>query len=401
MSTPLLRFKEFHGDWQSVDLGKITQTLTSGSRDWAQHYSKTGSKFIRMTNLSRVGIQLKLDDLRFVDVKSDSSDGQRTNLVHGDILISITAELGKIGWIPPNFGEAYINQHTALVRLKKTEAESRFIAHLLSTSKQNKQLNRMNDSGAKAGLNLPTIKSIRINIPAVAEQTKIANFLTAVDEKISQLTQKCELLTQYKKGVMQKIFSQALRFKDDDGRNFPDWREREIKDIAEINPKSGALPEEFLYVDLESVEKGILLRETMVQKDAAPSRAQRLLRVNDVLFQMVRPYQRNNLLFQKTGDYVASTGYAQLRAKENPSYLYHFLHLDSFISEVMNRCTGTSYPAINSNDLATILISLPTPMEQTKIANVLTAIDEKITNAQAQLAAAKQYKQGLLQQMFV
>lgn len=128
MNVPVLRFSEFSGEWESLRLGKITETITSGSRDWAQYYSNIGSKFIRMTNLSRDGIQLKLDDLKFVNIESSSSDGQRTSLVYGDILISITAELGKIGWIPLNFGEAFINQHTALIRLKKLDSNSKFIA---------------------------------------------------------------------------------------------------------------------------------------------------------------------------------------------------------------------------------------------------------------------------------
>jgi type I restriction enzyme S subunit len=107
------------------------------------------------------------------------------------------------------------------------------------------------------------------------------------------------------------------------------------------------------------------------------------------------------LFFDITGDYVASTGYAQIRTMENPRFLYQSLHLENFTAEVMNRCTGTSYPAINSSGLALILITIPSLPEQTKIANFLTAIDEKITNNQTQLDAVKQYKQGLLQQMFV
>ncbi len=206
---------------------------------------------------------------------------------------------------------------------------------------------------------------------------------------------------QYKKGVMQQIFSQKLRFKDEDGREFPEWEERELKDIADINPKTDLLPDEFVYIDLESVEKGILLKETTISKDIAPSRAQRLLRKEDVLFQMVRPYQRNNLFFDKTGSYVASTGYAQIRAYEDSRFLYHCLHLDDFIAEVMNRCTGTSYSAINSSDLASITIQVPTKEEQTKIANFLTAIDDKITHTKTQLDAVKLYKKSLLQQMFV
>ncbi|MFW5388584.1 restriction endonuclease subunit S, partial [Yersinia sp. 2542 StPb PI] len=133
----------------------------------------------------------------------------------------------------------------------------------------------------------------------------------------------------------------------------------------------------------------------------APSRAQRLLQFGDVLFQLVRPYQNNNYLFLLSGRYVASTGYAQLRSKYCSKFLYQLLHLESFISEVMNRCTGTSYPAINSSDLASIEVGVPCELEQIKIANFLCAIDEKIATKKIERDKLKIWKQGLLQQMFV
>lgn len=192
----------------------------------------------------------------------------------------------------------------------------------------------------------------------------------------------------------------ALRFRDELGRDFADWIERELQEVAEINPKTGLLPNEFVYIDLESVEKGILLKETVISKDEAPSRAQRLLNKEDILFQTVRPYQGNNLFFHESGDYVASTGYAQIRTSENSRFLYQYLHLEDFTAEVMNRCTGTSYPAINSSGLATILINLPTKPEQTKIANFLTAVDEKITQLTQKHDLLTQYKKGVMQHIF-
>jgi type I restriction enzyme S subunit len=276
-----------------------------------------------------------------------------------------------------------------------------FVFNLLQTSKIKLHFDKELTGSTIKNLSLTTIKNTKAYFPTLPEQTKIANFLTAVDDKITLLTKKADLLSQYKKGVMQQIFSQELRFKDDDGQEFPEWEEKSLGDVAEINPKTDFLPEEFIYIDLESVEKGILLKETRIRSDDAPSRAQRFLKKEDILFQMVRPYQGNNLFFDITGDYVASTGYAQIRTMENPRFLYQSLHLENFTAEVMNRCTGTSYPAINSSGLALILITIPSLPEQTKIANFLTAIDEKITNNQTQLDAVKQYKQGLLQQMFV
>ena len=151
--------------WVSKKLGNISSLVTSGSRDWAKFYSDTGSKFIRMTNLRRGGIHLKMDSLKFVNVASDSADGKRTSLQAGDILISITAELGKIGWVPPGLGEAYINQHTALVRVKSIESESKFVAYLLCSKPYHRRINALNDAGAKAGLNLATIRSLPIALP--------------------------------------------------------------------------------------------------------------------------------------------------------------------------------------------------------------------------------------------
>ena len=103
-----------------------------------------------------------------------------------------------------------------------------------------------------------------------------------------------------------------LRFPEFEG----EWERLMLKDLASINPTSGSLPEKFIYIDLESVVKGQLLKETEVFKSEAPSRAQRQLQRKDILFQMVRPYQMNNLFFDKDGNYFAYICYAQIRTKE-------------------------------------------------------------------------------------
>src|SRR5690606_28987236 len=104
--------------------------------------------------------------------------------------------------------------------------------------------------------------------------------------------------------------------------------EKALDEVARINPTSSQFPNEFVYIDLESVENGILLQKRIIKKGEAPSRAQRLLKENDVIFQTVRPYQKNNYYFKRNDDldYVASTGYAQLRAFESSMYLFQFIH---------------------------------------------------------------------------
>jgi len=197
--------------WVSKKLGNISSLVTSGSRDWAKFYSDTGSKFIRMTNLRRGGIHLKMDSLKFVNVASDSADGKRTSLQAGDILISITAELGKIGWVPPGLGEAYINQHTALVRVKSIESESKFVAYLLCSKPYHRRINALNDAGAKAGLNLATIRSLPIALPPLSEQKKIAQILSTWDQAISAIERLLENSQQRKKGLMQQLLTGKKR----------------------------------------------------------------------------------------------------------------------------------------------------------------------------------------------
>ena len=256
------------------------------------------------------------------------------------------------------------------------------------------------------GTSYPAINSndlgtIRVFVPTKPEQQKIASFLSSVDTKIEQLGKKKALLEQYKKGMMQKLFSQEISFKDERGKDYPDWEESCIHDICEINPTSGSLPNTFYYIDLESVHKGIFVNQSEVMKINAPSRAQRLLRKQDVLFQTVRPYQKNNYYFELDGDYVASTGYAQLRAKASSRFLFYLLHVQNIVNTMISRCTGTSYPAINSNDLGTIKVLVPAKNEQQKIANFLSAIDKKIELVTEQLEQARTFKKGLLQQMFI
>jgi type I restriction enzyme S subunit len=187
-----------------------------------------------------------------------------------------------------------------------------------------------------------------------------------------------------------------LRFPEFKG----EWEMKKLGEITEINPSSKKLPDNFVYIDLESVESGELKKENVINIEDAPSRAQRVLIENDVLFQMVRPYQMNNLFFNITGDYVASTGYAQIRTKQNSKYIFQYIHFQKFVDKVIERCTGTSYPAINSTDLSKIIISFPTLPEQTKIANFLTAVDEKLSALKQKKTLLEHYKKGVMQQIF-
>ena len=151
-------------------------------------------------------------------------------------------------------------------------------------------------------------------------------------------------------------------------------------EIAIFNPKS-KLPSTFEYVDLESVIGTEIVSHSTETINTAPSRAQRLAKKGDIFYQTVRPYQKNNYLFEKDrGNYVFSTGYAQLRPFVNERFLFYLIQNENFVNTVLYNCTGTSYPAINSSDLRRIDIYLSrSSTEQKCIGNTIKSLDHLIT----------------------
>ncbi len=192
-----------------------------------------------------------------------------------------------------------------------------------------------------------------------------------------------------------------LRFPEFSG----EWEMASLQDIAAINPKSDQLQNTFIYIDLEAVEKGELRKIQEIMREEAPSRAQRVINNNDILFQCVRPYQKNNyihrILNTSNQQWVASTGYAQIRTTESPNYIYHLLNTDGFNRKVMVRCTGSSYPAINSEDLATIrFYYTPDKKEQFKISRLLDLIDERIATQNKIIEDLKKLKSAIIEKVF-
>ena len=180
-----------------------------------------------------------------------------------------------------------------------------------------------------------------------------------------------------------------------------DWEQRKLSTIAEFNPKS-ELPNVFEYVDLESVVGTEMIAHKITKKSEAPSRAQRLAKTGDLFFQTVRPYQKNNYLYEKpNGNYVFSTGYAQMRPNINGYFLLASVQTEQFVKNVLDRCTGTSYPAINSNDLSEIIILVPQNNdESTQIGDCVRNLDNLITLHQRKLTHLQAKKKSLLQKMF-
>ncbi len=193
-------------EWKVRNIDSISYFVTSGARGWAKYYSDEGAVFLRIGNLTHAHINMRFDDTVFVR-PPDSAEGLRTLVAPGDVLISVTADLGIIGVIPEGFGEGYVNQHIALVRISDPEVDQRFIGWFLQSRAGQAQFERHNESGAKAGLNLPTIRSILVASPPLGEQRHIAKMLDANAEGISRFQAELNKQSHLKTALMQDLLT--------------------------------------------------------------------------------------------------------------------------------------------------------------------------------------------------
>ena len=197
--------------------------------------------------------------------------------------------------------------------------------------------------------------------------------------------------------MTKKSSTPAIRFK-----GFTDtWEQRKLAELALFNPKD-ELPQIFEYVDLESVVGTEMLSHRTEVKSSAPSRAQRLAHTGDLFYQTVRPYQKNNYLFERPdNNYVFSTGYAQMRPYVDGYFLLSLVQSERFVKVVLDNCTGTSYPAINANDLAEIEVAAPSDeSEAQKIGTIFRSIDNLITLHQRKYDKLTNVKKSMLEKMF-
>ncbi|MCX7107549.1 MAG: restriction endonuclease subunit S [Methylococcales bacterium] len=403
MSVPALRFKEFSGDWEHISLGEISKDVKYGMNSAAIPFDGF-HKYIRITDIDE-------ETREFIPSPLSSPDGkieEKYKLKIGDLVFARTgASVGKSYLYKEKDGDLYFAGF--LIKISIVGYHPYFIYTKTLTQAYKCWLSVMSMRSGQPGVNAEELKEYSFLSPSLPEQTKIANFLTAVDDKITLLTQKATLLSQYKKGVMQQIFSQELRFKDDDGQEFPEWDVIELETIAtKVTKKNKGL--DINEVLTNSATQGIVSQSDYFDREIANQKnlsGYYVVEVNDFVYNpristnaLVGPIKRNNL---KVG--VMSPLYTVFRFKEGNlvffEQYFQTTQWHDYMKSVSN--SGARHDRMNITNESFIGMPLPYPTikEQTKIANFLTAIDEKITTHQTQLNAVKQYKQGLLQQMFV
>lgn len=318
----------------------------------------------------------------------------------GSLIVSASATFGVVAIVNNDL----ITNQTFIGLVPNNDFDIDFLYSLFEAPTTKDKLLKLSAGSTIFYIARESFENLVLSVPSKAEQIKISKIFKFIDNSITLHQCKLEKLKLTKKALLQKLFPKngkhipEIRFK-----GFTDaWEQRKLSEVVTINPKT-ELPDEFKYVDLESVVGTNLLGFQVIKKENAPSRAQRLASYGDVFYQTVRPYQRNNYLFENIDkDMVFSTGYAQLRSKLDSYFLLTLVQNDNFVKVVLDNCTGTSYPAINGSELGKITVQIPSSeVEANQIGKVFRGIDKSITLHQCKLDKLQDVKKGLLQKMFV
>lgn len=236
-NVPKLRFKEFSGEWEEKSLGSISKQISYGLTVRPE-YIETGIPLISARELRNGKIDYDIASKISEDSYNDLSEKAKAK--KGDIFLTKTGTVGLSAYVNEDFLIA-ITQNIAVIRVSNENYNHQFILQTFKTQNfYRTAISKVNQSTIM-DLQLQDIRKLSVFFPSKQEQEKIASFLTSVDTKIEQLTKKDELLQQYKKGVMQKIFNQEIRFKADDGSEFCEWEEKKLGDLCKV-AKSGGTP---------------------------------------------------------------------------------------------------------------------------------------------------------------
>jgi type I restriction enzyme S subunit len=403
---PSLRFPEFNGEWEIRKLGEVAEKRIIKNKD-----NKIKNVF---TNSAIQGIVNQRDFF-------DKDIANQNNLLgyyiveHNDFVynprISTYAPVGPISRNKLKSG--IMSPLYSVFRFNIGHVD--FVEYFFNTTKWHKHMEDIANYGARddrMSFSVGDFYKMPIPLPNIEEQTKIASFLTAVDDKLQTLKQKKTLLEQYKKGVMQKIFSQELRFKDDtstslsagNGNEYADWEEKKLGDIGEII--TGKTPS---TTDLDLWDGDIqFVTPTDITENKYQFKTQRtikelsktkLLPAKSIMFTCIASIGKMSLSIKPC---VTNQQINTIIPYVNFDNEYIYYAVLSIVDYIKSTQSTNTLPIINKTEFSKFKINIPKDKnEQTKIANFLSAIDNKINHCQVQIEKTELWKKGLLQQMFI
>ena len=393
---PQLRFKGFVEKWELKKLGDVAEKIGDGLHGTPIYSEDSDIYFINGNNLSNGKIEINENTKK---VNKSTFEKNNKGLNENTLLISINGTIGNIA--------KYNNEKVMLgksVGYYKFKENTDFYYHAFQTDKiQNFFISELTGSTIK-NLSLKTLRETIISLPTIPEQEKIASFLSAVDEKIQQLTRKAALLEQYKKGVMQQLFSGKLRFKDDNGEEYADWEEKTFSDVGEI--VTGKTPSttdlnlwngEIQFVTPTDINNGKYQFNT--QRTIKEIASTRLLPSKSIMFTCIASIGKMCLSIKPCITNQQINSIVPYKDFDNEFIYYSILNIVDFIKSTQST---TTLPIINKTEFSKFKINVPISLaEQQKIAGFLSGIDEKIGVVNGELLKMQGFKKGLLQRMFI
>jgi type I restriction enzyme S subunit len=403
MSTvPKMRFKGFEGKNIESDLESMSSIRTGpfGSVLHQSDYRDEGTPIITVEHLSDQGIVHK--NLPLV---SDADKGRLKSYIlkTGDIVFSRVGSVDRNSIVTEKENGWLFSGRLLRIRTNEKLINSQYLSYYFQRDVTKYRIRSVAVGQTMASLNTEILKSFLVKYSKdIVEQIKIASFLSAIDEKIQQFTRKKKLLEQYKKGVMQQIFSGALRFKDENGKAYPKWEEKRLEDVCDFF--SGGTPtstnKKFYSGTIPFIGSGNIYDLevfSFISEEALNSSSAKLVEKGDLLYALYGANSGEVAISKING--AINQAILCIRSKEHIQYLYYVLLLnkDKIVSKYLQGGQGN----LSANIIKRLKYKFPTIKEQQKIATFLTSLDAKIEAVNNQIAQTQTFKKGLLQQMFV
>ena len=398
---PKLRFKEFSGDWEEKKLEKELKEYYLGS-NYKNSENKTSFPLLKMGNLDRGKINLK--KIEYID--ECEIIFEKDKVKYGDLFFNTrnTPELvGKVAIWRNELPLMYFNSNL----MKMTFDNNFFMNYKFNTKNMIEKLKSIATGTTSVGaIYTKDLLKLDLLIPNLQEQQKIADFLSSVDKKISITEEKLDLFKDYKKGIMQKIFKQELRFKDSNGNDYPEWEEKILGKII-IKNKEKNKENKYNLVQSISNKFGFVNQDEYFEDRRVASQDLKNYYVAKNKLFAYNPSRINvgSLAYKEDNNIsVISPLYVSFYSNKEyliDNFLFNWLFSSPFIKQMSCSFEGSVRNNLSFETLSNFIIELPCLEEQEKIANFLSSIDKKIDNLAAELEDLKEFKKGLLQQMFV
>ena len=397
--TPKLRFKEFSGDWEEKKLGELGEFF-KGSILSKSNLSEEGNSCVLYGELYTRYSEV----IKNVISKTDLNDNNFVIGNKNDVLIPSSGESATDIATASCLQEDNVILGGDLNVFRSTKLNGIFTSYQLNNSKKH-EIAKLAQGASVVHVYNNQLSKLKLNVPSKEEQEKIASFFSLIDDKISLQSDKVEALKDYKKGIMQKIFSRELRFKDDDGSDYPEWEVITIEKVANLekgftpntkNEKNwiGDVP----WLSIADMKQGKYVSEVSkyISNEALGKKA--LVPKGTLIMSFKLTLGRLAIINRDLMTNEAICHFYWRNKNINTEYMYYYLstsNIESF------GCRAAKGITLNNDSLNSIVVKLPVIKEQNKISDILTKIDYKLQKEQEKLDSLTEYKKGLLQQMFV